>query len=275
MVRDRERLGHRPTRPPPSPRTGRRPASVTPGWVHLLLLLLTFLTMTLAGSGFFLNYVSAVGTRRVAVPTVTALLGGLWFSIPALPDSGLPRARALLRVSILPDSGVTPVLRASAVLLDRRHARGRHPHGAAPYAQGAVRRRHRRPHRRIRGPGAAGHLWRVAFLRRQASASRRAQRGHRTRRPAAADAPAAGLLRHLARQDAVRHAPHGLCGVVRAAGDGAQPLPGRPARRRPHRARPVRPRLALRDHRLHPDPAGARRLRLLQLGRVERACWCS
>jgi len=52
--------------------------------VHLLLLLLTFLTMTLAGSGFFLNYVSAVGTRRVVVPTVSALLGGLWFSIPAL-----------------------------------------------------------------------------------------------------------------------------------------------------------------------------------------------
>jgi len=62
----------------PPPRIGHA------GWVHLLLLLLTFLTMTLAGSGFFLNYVSAVGTRRVAVPTVTALLGGLWFSIPAL-----------------------------------------------------------------------------------------------------------------------------------------------------------------------------------------------
>jgi membrane-associated protease RseP (regulator of RpoE activity) len=54
------------------------------GWVHLLLLLLTFLTMTWAGSSFFLNYVSAVGTRRVVVTAPVALLGGLWFSVPAL-----------------------------------------------------------------------------------------------------------------------------------------------------------------------------------------------
>ncbi|BCS33684.1 hypothetical protein TBR22_A29110 [Luteitalea sp. TBR-22] len=54
------------------------------GWVHLLLLVLTFVTMTWAGSSFFLNYVSAVGTRRVVVTAPVALLGGLWFSVPAL-----------------------------------------------------------------------------------------------------------------------------------------------------------------------------------------------
>jgi membrane-associated protease RseP (regulator of RpoE activity) len=72
-------------------RVGHRP------WVHLLLFALTFLTMTLAGSGFFLNYITAVGTRRVLlppaialfggwilVPPVPVLLGGLWFSVPAL-----------------------------------------------------------------------------------------------------------------------------------------------------------------------------------------------
>ena len=62
----------------PPPRVGHRP------WVHLLLFLLTFATMTVAGAGFFMNYVSAVGTRRVIVPAATQLLGGLWFSVPAL-----------------------------------------------------------------------------------------------------------------------------------------------------------------------------------------------
>lgn len=62
----------------PPPRVGHRP------WVHLLLFLLTLFTMTAAGAGFFVNYVSAVGTRRVIVPNATALLGGLWFSVPAL-----------------------------------------------------------------------------------------------------------------------------------------------------------------------------------------------
>ncbi len=59
-------------------RVGSRP------WVHLLLLLATFVTMTLAGQQFFLNYISAVGIRRVNVPAAAILLGGLWFSIPAL-----------------------------------------------------------------------------------------------------------------------------------------------------------------------------------------------
>ena len=49
-----------------------------------MLLILTFVTMTWAGSSFFLNYISAVGTRRVAIARSTLLLGGMWFSIPAL-----------------------------------------------------------------------------------------------------------------------------------------------------------------------------------------------
>ncbi len=67
------------------------PAATTPDvrvgsrwWVHLLLLLATFVTMTLAGRTFFLTYISAVGIRRVNVPAAVELVGGLWFSIPAL-----------------------------------------------------------------------------------------------------------------------------------------------------------------------------------------------
>ena len=86
-------------------------------------------------------------------------------------DPRCARTRALLRVSILPDSGVAPVFRAGAGLLDRRHARGRHPHGPAPHAPGAVRRRHRRSHRRIPGPAPAGRVRGLAFLRRATATS--------------------------------------------------------------------------------------------------------
>jgi membrane-associated protease RseP (regulator of RpoE activity) len=64
----------------PRARYGSRP------WVHLLLLLATLYTMTEAGAGFYLNYLTAVGLRP-APPDLTrmqAYLGGLWFSIPAL-----------------------------------------------------------------------------------------------------------------------------------------------------------------------------------------------
>src|SRR5204862_5740327 len=47
-------------------RVGSRP------WVHLLLFVLTLLTMTWAGSSFFLNYISAVGTRRVIITPAAA-----------------------------------------------------------------------------------------------------------------------------------------------------------------------------------------------------------
>ena len=72
-----------PMTPPDRPqdddlRVGSRP------WVHLLLLVLTFGSMTLAGVDFFLNYVSAVGMRPVRMAPATALLGGMWFSVPAL-----------------------------------------------------------------------------------------------------------------------------------------------------------------------------------------------
>ena len=55
-------------------------------WVHLLLLFVTFITMTWAGASFFLNYVTAVGTRPVprGLTATHALVGGLWFSVPAL-----------------------------------------------------------------------------------------------------------------------------------------------------------------------------------------------
>lgn len=62
----------------PHPRGGHAP------WFHLLLFVLTLVTMTWAGASFFLNYISAVGVRPVRVTTMVALVGGLWFSVPAL-----------------------------------------------------------------------------------------------------------------------------------------------------------------------------------------------
>ena len=61
-------------------RVGSRP------WVHLLLLLATLYTMTRAGESFFLNYVTGVGLRPVprGITPWHALVGGLWFSVPAL-----------------------------------------------------------------------------------------------------------------------------------------------------------------------------------------------
>jgi len=54
--------------------------------VHALLLVLTFLTTTYAGQGFYANYVTAIGTRPFPAGTTpwSILLGGLWFSVPAL-----------------------------------------------------------------------------------------------------------------------------------------------------------------------------------------------
>lgn len=55
-------------------------------WVHILLLALTFVTTTYAGANFYANYVTAIGTRPLPPGTTITplLLGGLWFSIPAL-----------------------------------------------------------------------------------------------------------------------------------------------------------------------------------------------
>ena len=71
---------------PPTPvdELPRRPGSSP--WLHVLLLVLTFATMTWAGAAFFLNYITSVGLRPVPrnLTTMRALVGGLWFSVPAL-----------------------------------------------------------------------------------------------------------------------------------------------------------------------------------------------
>lgn len=66
--------------PAPPRRIGSRP------WVHLLLLVLTLLTTTLAGASFYANYITAIGTRPLPAGTTlwSLWLGGLWFSVPAL-----------------------------------------------------------------------------------------------------------------------------------------------------------------------------------------------
>jgi membrane-associated protease RseP (regulator of RpoE activity) len=53
-------------------------------WLHVLLFLTTFAATTMVGAGFYLNFLSDLGWRRVNVPTTTLLLGGLWYSVPAL-----------------------------------------------------------------------------------------------------------------------------------------------------------------------------------------------
>jgi membrane-associated protease RseP (regulator of RpoE activity) len=62
--------------PPPAPRDR--------VWLHVLLFVLTFASATAMGGGFYLNFLSDLGYRRVNVPATTLLLGGLWYSVPAL-----------------------------------------------------------------------------------------------------------------------------------------------------------------------------------------------
>jgi membrane-associated protease RseP (regulator of RpoE activity) len=53
-------------------------------WLHALLFVLTFASATFVGGGFYLNFLSDLGWRRIEVPWTTLLLGGLWYSVPAL-----------------------------------------------------------------------------------------------------------------------------------------------------------------------------------------------
>lgn len=53
-------------------------------WLHVLLFLVTFAATTMVGAGFYLNFLSDLGWRRIKVPTATLLIGGLWYSVPAL-----------------------------------------------------------------------------------------------------------------------------------------------------------------------------------------------
>jgi len=53
-------------------------------WLHALLFFATFLATTAVGADLYAGYVSDFGTRRPRLDTVSALVGGLWYSIPAL-----------------------------------------------------------------------------------------------------------------------------------------------------------------------------------------------
>jgi membrane-associated protease RseP (regulator of RpoE activity) len=57
-------------------------------WLHLLLLLLTFGTTTLAGVLFYQNFATNVGLRPVRIPASSLLLNALWFSVTALTVLG-------------------------------------------------------------------------------------------------------------------------------------------------------------------------------------------
>jgi membrane-associated protease RseP (regulator of RpoE activity) len=71
---------------PIEPAYGPPPRIGHPAWVHLLLLLLTFLTMTWFGAGMYRGYLSALNLAPLPRGTtpLSLLLGGLWFSVPGL-----------------------------------------------------------------------------------------------------------------------------------------------------------------------------------------------
>ena len=70
----------------------------------------------------------------------------------------------------------------------------------------------------------------------------RHRRTCRARRAAALQVRVVAVLGHAARRLLAEHASDGVCGLVRAAGDGAEPVSDRPARRRTHLLRGARPR---------------------------------
>jgi membrane-associated protease RseP (regulator of RpoE activity) len=63
-----------PPQPPPRDRV----------WLHVLLFLTTFAATTLVGAGFYANFVSDLGYRRINISRTALLVGGLWYSVPAL-----------------------------------------------------------------------------------------------------------------------------------------------------------------------------------------------
>jgi membrane-associated protease RseP (regulator of RpoE activity) len=58
-------------------------------WLHILLLLLTLASTTMVGANSYLGYITDFGQRRVFLPASSALLHGLWYSIPALTILGV------------------------------------------------------------------------------------------------------------------------------------------------------------------------------------------
>jgi membrane-associated protease RseP (regulator of RpoE activity) len=65
---------HEPPPPPPKDRV----------WLHVLLFLATIASTTLVGASFYANFVTGLGSRRINISVAALLLGGLWYSVPAL-----------------------------------------------------------------------------------------------------------------------------------------------------------------------------------------------
>jgi membrane-associated protease RseP (regulator of RpoE activity) len=57
-------------------------------WLHVLLLLLTFVTTTMVGADAYGGFITDFGQRRVPLTYTTVLLNGLWYSVPALAILG-------------------------------------------------------------------------------------------------------------------------------------------------------------------------------------------
>ncbi len=57
-------------------------------WLHLGLVVLTLVTTTVAGTDFYASFISDIGRRPVTGGFWSLVLGGLWFSVPALAILG-------------------------------------------------------------------------------------------------------------------------------------------------------------------------------------------
>jgi membrane-associated protease RseP (regulator of RpoE activity) len=53
-------------------------------WLHVVLFLTTFAATTMVGASFYANFIFDLGWKRFNVPASTLLIGGLWYSVPAL-----------------------------------------------------------------------------------------------------------------------------------------------------------------------------------------------
>jgi membrane-associated protease RseP (regulator of RpoE activity) len=53
-------------------------------WLHVLLFVTTFAATTMVGANLYANFLTDLGYRRINVKLTTLLLGGMWYSVPAL-----------------------------------------------------------------------------------------------------------------------------------------------------------------------------------------------
>ena len=218
----------------------RRPKFQDRRWLHLVLLLLTIGTTTLAGTGHYLAFLSDYGTPTLTLSLPSLLVHGLWYSVTILAilgchelghyfacryydvDASLP---FFLPVPFILTGTLGAFIRIREPIPSKRQL---FDIGIAGPIAGFVDRRARALHRR-------GDVARRAGARRLL--------GMRSGRAAALQAGGEAPVGHDARRLLAEPAPDGVRRLVRPARDGAQPVPRRTAGRRPHLVCGARPQV--------------------------------